>query len=450
MSQNQIPKDWYCKKISEISKSYSGGTPRTENSEYWENGTVPWLRSGDLEDNILNESEMFITEKALAESSAKLWPKNSVLIAITGANIGKTALLAFESSGNQSIVGILPNDEVSSKFLWYYLQYSYKYFWSKAVGGAQPHINGKIVSEREIIYPDLETQKKIVQKLDYVIPLIQVRINSILKINSRQIKHILKSKSIFLKSLIDAASFGKLTLNWQEKNQNNLNTDYLTKIKILDNDQYKFPKSWTPISIGNISEIRGGVTLGRKINRDTIKVPYLRVANVQDGYFNLKLIKEVDIHPNEFEKWKLRKGDILLTEGGDWDKLGRGSVWNDEIPNCIHQNHIFRVRVNLNEFNSEFLSLLLRSSYGKTYFQNASKQTTNLATINSTQLKDFTVFCPSFAEQNEIVKIVKERISDMQIINSEIETYVESKRQFEMHVKSVYSSILSNVFSGNA
>lgn len=91
------------------------------------------------------------------------------------------------------------------------------------------------------------------------------------------------------------------------------------------------------------------MTLGRSLNTDTINVPYLRVANVQDGHLDLNYIKYIDILESELEKWELLSGDILLTEGGDWDKLGRGTVWHDEIPNCIHQNHIFKsVLINKN------------------------------------------------------------------------------------------------------
>ena len=153
-------------------------------------------------------------------------------------------------------------------------------------------------------------------------------------------------------------------------------------------------KQWSKFLLGDIAEIRSGVTLGRNIRGKTIRLPYLRVANVQDGHLDLSVIKEVEILESEKDKWQLLPGDLLLTEGGDWDKLGRGTVWNGEIPNCIHQNHIFRVRVNPDEFISEYLSSLISSPYGKSYFQSASKQTTNLASINQRQLKAFTIFKP--------------------------------------------------------
>ncbi len=162
-------------------------------------------------------------------------------------------------------------------------------------------------------------------------------------------------------------------------------------------------RKWPTKLLGEVAEIRSGVTLGRHLTGETIRLPYLRVANVQDGHLNLATIKEVEILATEREKWRLLRGDVLLTEGGDWDKLGRGAVWRDEIPNCIHQNHIFCVRVRQDVLVPEFLSALTGSPVGKAYFQDASKQTTNLASINQRQLRAFPVFLPPLREQYRIL-----------------------------------------------
>ncbi len=164
-----------------------------------------------------------------------------------------------------------------------------------------------------------------------------------------------------------------------------------------------FAQKYPTHLLGDIADIRSGVTLGRTLQGNTVRLPYLRVANVQDGYLDLRQIKEVEVLESEKDKWQLQRGDILLTEGGDWDKLGRGAVWREEIPNCIHQNHIFRVRVNQDEFVPEYLAMLIGSPYGKNYFRAASKQTTNLASINHRQLKAFTVVRPPLDEQRRIV-----------------------------------------------
>jgi type I restriction enzyme S subunit len=120
------------------------------------------------------------------------------------------------------------------------------------------------------------------------------------------------------------------------------------------------------VSLGNIADIKAGVTLGRRnLRGPLIRLPYLRVANVQDGHLDLDFVKEIGILENEKEKWLLQDGDILLTEGGGWDKLGRGTVWRNEILKCIHQNHIFRVRVNQADYNPYFLCAFIGSTYGK-------------------------------------------------------------------------------------
>ena len=137
-------------------------------------------------------------------------------------------------------------------------------------------------------------------------------------------------------------------------------------------------------------------------------MPYMRVANVQDGHFYLDEIKTIAVTQKEIEAYSLKFGDLLLTEGGDPDKLGRGSVWEDQIENCIHQNHIFRVRIKEKEsINPYYLSALVSSTYGKSYFLRSAKQTTGIASINSTQLKSFPTVIPPINLQNRFAVIVE-------------------------------------------
>jgi type I restriction enzyme, S subunit len=188
---------------------------------------------------------------------------------------------------------------------------------------------------------------------------------------------------------------------------------------IFDN---KFATEFPNKHLGEIADIGSGVTLGRVLTGNTVRLPYLRVANVQDGYLDLRTVKEIDVLETEKDKWILQPGDILLTEGGDWDKLGRGTVWHDEIPACIHQNHIFRVRINQKGFLPEYLSVLIGSPYGKQYFRSASKQTTNLATINKRELRAFNVICPPIEEQQSIIDYInrlKGKVSSLRVVQDE-------------------------------
>jgi type I restriction enzyme S subunit len=163
------------------------------------------------------------------------------------------------------------------------------------------------------------------------------------------------------------------------------------------------PHEWSIKPLGAMAEIVSGVTLGSKLQiSDCVEAPYLRVANVQDGYFDLTEIKTVSVSRAQFEKLQLRLGDVLMNEGGDFDKLGRGSVWEEAIKPCIHQNHVFRVRPVAHVIRSYYLAFWSQSEAGKHYFRLNSKQSTNLASINSTQLNRFPVALPPIAEQERI------------------------------------------------
>jgi type I restriction enzyme S subunit len=160
---------------------------------------------------------------------------------------------------------------------------------------------------------------------------------------------------------------------------------------------------WPIVSLDEICYIASGITKGRKAPPEPLReVPYMAVANVQDGRLSLETVKTIQASPAEIERYQLLPGDLLLTEGGDPDKLGRGTVWNGEIDECIHQNHIFRVRVASSLVDVGFLSRLVASPAGKAYFLSKAKQTTGIASINLTQLRNFPVLLAPLNEQRRI------------------------------------------------
>lgn len=159
--------------------------------------------------------------------------------------------------------------------------------------------------------------------------------------------------------------------------------------------------------LGTLADVGAGVTLGSEPSGPgTVSRPYLRVANVQDGHLDLRDVKTVRVRQSDLGRLELKPGDVLMNEGGDADKLGRGAVWEGQIQGCLHQNHVFRVRCHATELNPHYLSLVSGSAAGKRYFLSASKQTTNLATINSKQIKAFPVPLRSLDRQTQIVKTV--------------------------------------------
>lgn len=164
------------------------------------------------------------------------------------------------------------------------------------------------------------------------------------------------------------------------------------------------PAHWELIKLKHVALVQTGITLGK--NYGTVELethPYLRVANVQAGYLDLRDVATISVPSSEVSTSTLAPGDVLMTEGGDPDKLGRGCLWQGEIAGCLHQNHIFAVRPVQRRLLPEFLVLLMASSHGRIYFQLTAKQTTNLASTNSTTLKKFLLPLPSIKEQRAIL-----------------------------------------------
>lgn len=162
------------------------------------------------------------------------------------------------------------------------------------------------------------------------------------------------------------------------------------------------PGSWKVMPLGNIAVVQTGMAKNKARKKHLI-APYLRVANIQDGYADLEEIKSIEVDDNDLARYNLFDGDVLFTEGGDEDKLGRGCVWRGEISPCVHQNHIFVVRPDRSLLSPEYLSLYRASRIGKTYFRGCAKRTTNLASVNSTQLKEMPIPLPSLDEQCAII-----------------------------------------------
>lgn len=214
---------------------------------------------------------------------------------------------------------------------------------------------------------------------------------------------------------------------------------------LTDEEIEKLPAlsaGWRWMKLGNFADIVGGVTKGRKMEgKEIIELPYLRVANVQDGYLDLDEIKNIEVLSSDLEKYRLEYGDILYTEGGDKDKLGRGTIWRDQIPDCIHQNHVFRARVQPELILPLYVTYFSQTRFAKDYFFRNAKQTVNLASINMTILSNLAVPLCSTEEQHQIVQEIESRLS---VADHLEKTVTESLRQAEV----LRQSILQRAFTG--
>ncbi len=234
----------------------------------------------------------------------------------------------------------------------------------KATGASYPAVSDKTILGSYIPFPPLDEQRHIAAVLDKADELRTKRRQALAHLD-------VLTQSIF------HSIFGDVSLNdreWEEGRK-----------------------------LADVAEICSGITKGRKTSgKQLTTVPYMAVSNVQDMSLNLRTVKYIDATAEEIDRLKLLRDDLLLTEGGDPDKLGRGTLWTEQLPLSIHQNHVFRVRVIAKqEIHPLFLNWLVSSSRGKSYFLKSAKQTTGIASINMTQLKAFPLLMPPFRLQVE-------------------------------------------------
>ncbi len=290
----------------------------------------------------------------------------AVILSAIGARCGK----CFYADGKWTSLAntqlIFPDRErADPKFLWYQLNNERR--WHRS-GTGQPFIKPADVKSHPVFLPPLPEQQRIAEILDKADALRAKRRAALAQLDTL-------TQSIFLDMFGDPATNPR---GWRES-----------------------------MLLGDVADIVSGVTIGRKLDgKSTRTVPYLAVVNVQDRHIDLSVTKTTEATEDEIQRYRLERSDLLLTEGGDPDKLGRGSLWNDELAECIHQNHVFRVRLRSKELTPLFLNWLVGSQRGKKYFLRSAKQTTGIASINMTQLRSFPLLVPPLSRQRDFAKQV--------------------------------------------
>ena len=186
--------------------------------------------------------------------------------------------------------------------------------------------------------------------------------------------------------------------------------------------------------LSDVAEIRSGIQKGKKVPGARVTVPYLRVANVLMGRIDLKDLRTIEVSEPDADRYLLHDGDVLLTEGGDIDKLGRGAVWRSPVDPCIHQNHIFVVRAG-GEVLPEWIAMHLESRHGISYFRTAAKRTSNLATINKAQVSTLRIgLLPADLQRRRVAEVA---YLDVAIASNESEART---------CRSITSALLKEVF----
>ena len=349
-------------RLGDICEIQSGGTPARSKRDYWENGTIPWVKISDIKGKHLENTEEFITDEGLKNSSAKVFPKGTILYTIF-ATLGETCILDIDAATNQAIAGItIKCDGVYREYLYYYLSSLKSEVNQMGRGVAQNNINMSILRNLPIQLPPLDEQRRIAATLDKVTDLISKRRQQLDKLNE-----LVKARFVEM--------FGDTIIN---------------------------PHELPSVSLSNLANIVSGITKGRKTKGEELfEVPYMAVSNVKSGYIDWTTVKTIEATKSEIEQYHLQPFDVLMTEGGDPDKLGRGAIIQNPPKDCIHQNHIFRVRVDSSCLLPQYLEEYLQHPKAKKYFLDCAKQTTGIASINMTQLRNLPVLLPSLEQQKK-------------------------------------------------
>ena len=262
-------------------------------------------------------------------------------------------------------------EDTNPRFLFYYLQSRFfvNEMVSQATGASYPAVSDKIVRSAHIPVYSYDEQVVIADMLDKVTYIIAKRKQQLAKLDE-----LVKARFVEM--------FGDMLLN---------------------------PMAWPEVALETLADIVSGITKGRKVKEQTlVEVPYMAVSNVKDGYIDWTTVKTILATEREIEQYCLFPDDVLMTEGGDPDKVGRGAIIKEPLENCIHQNHIFRVRLDKEKILPAFFAEYLQHQKSKRYFLGCAKQTTGIASINMRQLKALPVLLPPLDLQGQFDEFVRQ------------------------------------------
>jgi len=458
MTLNNLPNRWAIAQLGEIATYING---RAFKPSEWKEKGKPIIRI----QNLNSTGAKFNYSDQDHEEKYKV--RNGDLLIAWSASLGAFFWKGGDAWLNQHIFNAKHNNNVVTKsYLYFVLVHAIRDLYNKTHGTGMVHVTKPIFESHQIPLAPYQEQQRIVAKLEKLMSKVDQ-----CKARLEKIPSILKR---FRQSVLASACSGELTKNWRKNNSNVESAESLLNRVVEErNGKYEkacitakikgkkkprsftvsdepldkttlaeIPEDWAWESLVNLANIRGGVTKGRKFkDRKTVRLKYLRVANVQDGFFDLSQIKEIKALPEDLEKYRLKDGDILFTEGGDRDKLGRGTVWKNNIEDCIHQNHIFRARLYSSRLVPEYISIATKSSKARDYFFEHASQTVNLASINMTTLGKVPIALPPQNEQKEIVH----RVQSLFITAAQIEARYNKAKEY---VDKLTQSILAKAFRG--
>ena len=433
----EIPKGWEWERIGNLFETTSGSTPLSRNPDYYQNGSINWVRTTDLNNGVLCKTEIQITEKACSDYNLTILPQNSVCIAMYGGagTIGKHSILQFDTTINQSVCAIKPNGYCNMDYLHTFIEYQRPYWMDFAAGSRKdPNINQLIIKHCLLPIPPQKEQTRIVEKLSLLHPYIT-------QYGECQIKLDYINKEIldkFKKSILQEAIQGKLVSQLEEEGtakellgqikaekqrlvkdgmlkKSALNDSVIFKgddnkyyekigkkcVDITEEIPFEIPASWTWCHLNDIAESDLGKTMNKGQNAGEL-VPYLCSINVYWNKIDLSKIKHAQFTEIELAKYLLQKNDLLICEGGD---IGRAAIW-DINETMYYQNALHRVRFYGKIFPKFFLYIL--SLYKALGLLDKKSKGMTIKHFTKSALNSIVIPLPPLLEQKRIIEKIEQ------------------------------------------
>jgi type I restriction enzyme S subunit len=411
----KVPTDWSSSRIrnvAELSPGYSNRQPKSDEMCT----IVPMEKLSDH--GLVDVSNQQLFEDV--QAGLTLFEEGDVLFAkITPCmENGKGAFInelpTNYAFGSTEFHVLRPRHQVNGKFL-YYATFNpfYRTYAAENMTGAagQKRVSSRFLKDARLFLPPLPEQKLISAYLDASC----AAMDAAMAAKRRQ----LETLDALRKAIIQRVVTRGLDENVMLKATGN---PWLEMV----------PMGWKLTALKRAATLQTGLTLGKQYEGKLIERPYLRVANVQEGYLDLGNVTMIEVPESVATGVELRRNDVLMTEGGDLDKLGRGYLWEGQIHGCLHQNHIFAVRCFPHLLQPKFLTYLTASQYGRDYFEATGKRTTNLASTNATKVRAFPIPLPSLSEQKRLLDYLDYRLSNVErirgILNGQITTLLAYRK----------------------
>ena len=353
---------WKTVKLGDIFEITSGGTPSKMHPEYYENGTIYWVKTGDLKGKYLISVPSLITEDGLKNSSAKIFPVGTILLAMYGATIGACSILKVEAATNQACAAFLPNEDIDKSYFYYFLCSKKEEFIKLGVGGAQPNISAAILKNVKISLPPIEEQKRIADILD--------KANSLIDLRKQQLEKM----------------------------------DLLIKSKFIDmfGDPVTNSKGWEVKSLKDIALGKLSYGSGASATEYDLNVRYIRITDINEkGCLN-----DFKVSPNEIsDEYILREGDILFARSGA--TVGKTFRYSEKYGKCIYAGYLIRLVPNQKIVLPDYIYYLTKTDYYLSFVQQSMK-TVAQPNINAQQYGALQIPIPPIFLQNQFAAFVEQ------------------------------------------